>query len=66
MFLNSIKTQSRFAVSARAFSSASIVKVNEQKVTVGTWSINYVESALKNSNKSKSLICLPGALGEWE
>lgn len=67
MFVNLIKTQSRLvasALAARAYSSASIVKVNEQKVTVGTCSINYVQAALENSNPSRSLICLPGALGE--
>lgn len=64
MFVNSIKRQICLVVSARAYSSASNVKVNELKVTVGAWSINYVESALENGNPSRSLICLPGALGE--
>ena len=49
----------------RAFSGKALsVKISEQKVKVGNYEINYVKSFLEGENPQKTLICLPGALGE--
>lgn len=52
-------------MSKRAFSNAlRTVKVSEQKVKVGKIEINYVRSALEGESQKKTLVCLPGALGD--
>jgi hypothetical protein len=48
----------------RAFSAKSQnVRVTEQKVKVGKYDINYAKSSIEGETPSKTLICLPGALG---
>lgn len=48
-------------VAARAFSSG--VRVTEQKIKVGNVEINYVASSIDGVKTTKTLVCLPGALG---
>lgn len=48
----------------RFSSAASGVKVSEQKVRVGRSEINYVNSSIEGRNPQKTLLLLPGALGE--
>jgi hypothetical protein len=40
------------------------VAATEQKVKVGDLNINYVRSALGGGNPTKTLLMLPGAMGE--
>lgn len=54
-----------FRSAALRFSSAAaVVKVSEQKVKVGSYEINYVQSSVEGCNPKETLFCLPGALGE--
>lgn len=49
----------------RALSSVNVtVKITEQKVKVGKIEINYVRSSIEGGKQEKTLVCLPGALGE--
>lgn len=53
-------------LSSKAFSSGSdIVTITEQKVKVGSLEINYVKSYVEGSNPSRTIVCLPGALGNY-
>lgn len=49
-------------LAARAFSSGG-VRVTEQKAKVGGVEINYVASSIEGGKPTKTLVCLPGALG---
>lgn len=49
----------------RGLSSApGTVRISEQKVKVGKQEINFVRSSIEGENQEKTLVCLPGALGE--
>jgi hypothetical protein len=48
----------------RFLSSTSNIKISEQKVKVGNLQINYVVSKCEDQKTDKTLIMLPGALGE--
>lgn len=48
----------------RLLSSISNVKISEQKIKVGNYQINYVVSKCEGQKTDKTLIMLPGALGE--
>lgn len=50
----------------RAFSSSSDVIINEQKIKVGKYNVNYVQSSIQGKSPKKVLICLPGALGKFD
>ena len=39
------------------------VRTTEQKIKVGDININYVRSVIDGGNHSKTLLCLPGAMG---
>lgn len=67
MFAKLIRVQTRSvkAIATRAFSSRSHgITISEQKVKVGSHEINYVKSLVEGENPTKTLVCLPGALGE--
>lgn len=52
-------------LAARSYSGATAsVEIHEQKVKVGKIDINYVSSSVKGANPTKTVVCLPGALGE--
>ena len=55
------KSRTLFRATQRYFSNN--VKISEQKVKVGKYEINYVQSSLEGVNQEKTLVCLPGALG---
>jgi hypothetical protein len=58
--LNSIKKANVF----RSFATLSNVSINEQKIKVGKYDVNFVESSIQGKSPKNVLICLPGALGK--
>ena len=42
------------------------VEITEQKVKIGDFDINYVRSSIDGGNPSKTLVCIPGAMGKLQ